>query len=57
MNILLTETKKEYTKSLCRFITPQIYRGIKSIFEDSNIICFSALLKGQIEAKVVINKV
>jgi len=36
MNIL--EAKKDYTNSLCDFITPQIYRGIKSIFvfEDPN---------------------
>jgi len=38
MNIL--EAKKDYTDSLCDFITPQIYRGIKSIYSDAERLSF-----------------
>ena len=38
MNVLLVETKKEYTKSLCVVLQPQIYRGIRSIYEDAQEI-------------------
>lgn len=34
-NILLVETKKEYTKSLCLILQPQILKGIRSIFLDA----------------------
>jgi len=39
-NLVLIETKKEYTKSLSRFITPQIYRGIKSIYADAEKLSY-----------------
>ena len=35
MNVLLVETKKEYTKSLCLVLQPQILKGIRSIYLDA----------------------
>ena len=45
MNVLLVETKKEYTKSLCVILQPQIYRGIRSIYEDAQEIKTSNKLR------------
>ena len=35
MNAYLIESKKEYIKSLCSLITPQIFQGLKSIYRDA----------------------
>lgn len=45
MNVLLVETKKEYTKSLCIILQPQILRGIRSIYDDANSIGTSNILR------------
>ena len=39
-NEVLLEAKRDYTKSLCSFMSPQIYRGIKSIYLDAEKLSF-----------------
>ena len=38
---ILTQAKREYTSQLVSILTPQLFDGIKSIFDEAQIVCNS----------------
>ena len=42
---ILTQAKREYTSQLVSILTPQIFDGLKSIYDESKIVCSSSYNK------------